>query len=78
MAEASLRELRNHGGRVIERVSAGEEITITKDGAPVARLTPLPKQRLSTRTLVDRRRSLPRVDPVALRADLDGTLDSRL
>ncbi|MGQ0519936.1 MAG: type II toxin-antitoxin system Phd/YefM family antitoxin, partial [Actinomycetota bacterium] len=30
MAEASIRELRNHGGEVIDRVAAGERVTITR------------------------------------------------
>ncbi len=41
MAEASIRELRNHGGEVIDRVAAGERVTITRDGKAVAELRPL-------------------------------------
>ncbi|MCC6184817.1 MAG: type II toxin-antitoxin system prevent-host-death family antitoxin, partial [Microthrixaceae bacterium] len=32
MSEASIRELRNHGGEVVDRVRAGEVVTITRDG----------------------------------------------
>ena len=39
MADVSVRELRNHGGDVIDRVQAGERIIITRSGHPVA---PLP------------------------------------
>jgi prevent-host-death family protein len=42
MSEISIRDLRNHGGEVIDRVEAGERLTVTRDGRPVAELRPLP------------------------------------
>ena len=42
MADVASRELRNHTRAVLARVEAGEEIRITIDGRPVARLEPLP------------------------------------
>ncbi len=42
MADVASRELRNHTREVLARVEAGEEIRITIDGRPVARLEPLP------------------------------------
>lgn len=39
------RELRNHTRRLLERVEAGEELGITIDGRPVARITGLGSQR---------------------------------
>ena len=36
MAEVSIRDLRNHGGEVVEPRSAGEQLTITR-GKPVSR-----------------------------------------
>ena len=47
MGEATVRDLRNHGGRVLDRVAAGERVTITRDGTPVARLEPAARGRLS-------------------------------
>ena len=41
MAEVSIRELRNHGGEVLERVERGERIVIARSGRPVALLTGL-------------------------------------
>lgn len=41
MATVASRELRNHTRRVLERVEAGEDVTITVDGRPVARVTRL-------------------------------------
>ena len=42
MAEVTVRELRNEGGRVIDRVLAGESLLVTRAGEPVAELRPLP------------------------------------
>ena len=41
MSEVASRELRNHTRALLERVAAGEAITITVDGKPVARLEPV-------------------------------------
>ena len=73
-----MRELRNSGGRVLDRVMAGEDVTITRDGTPVARLTPLPAARLSASALVERFRRLPPVDPERLRRDVDAVVDQSL
>ncbi|MGI8808451.1 MAG: type II toxin-antitoxin system Phd/YefM family antitoxin [Acidimicrobiales bacterium] len=78
MAEASIRELRNHGGEVIDRVAAGERVTITRDGKAVAELRPLPRQRATAVALIERFRRLPAVDPVRFRADIDAVVDQSL
>ncbi len=74
----SVRELRNHGGDVIDRVARGERVTITRSGRPVAELRPLGQPKLSAQALIDRWRHLPALDPGAFRADIDETLDSSL
>lgn len=74
----SVRELRNQGGRVLDRVERGETLTVTRDGSPVAELRPLGRRSLSTPQLVARARRLPRVDPERLRRDIDGILDQSL
>lgn len=76
MSEVSIRDLRNHGGDVIDRVAAGEEITVTRDGKPVAELRPLAGRRLSAEVLLRRWARLPTVDPERLRADLDSIVDT--
>ena len=38
------RELRNNTRRLLERVEAGEQITITVDGRPVALLVPIERK----------------------------------
>ena len=78
MGEASIRELRNNGAGVIRRVLAGEAVTITRDGEPVAELRPLPKRRLGAEALIEHFRGLPAVDGDRLRADVDALIDQSL
>jgi prevent-host-death family protein len=74
----TIRELRNNGGEVVDRVEHGETVTVTRDGKPVAELRPLAPHPLSAEVLLGRWRRLPRVDPGALREDLDAVFDSRV
>jgi prevent-host-death family protein len=78
MANVTVRELRNNGGRVLQRVAQGESLTVTIDGHPIAELRPLPGRAVPAAALLRRWRSLPTVDAAALRADLDRTLDTSL
>lgn len=77
MTRVTIRDLRNQGGEIVDRAERGERITVTRSGRPVAELRPL-RPALSAEALVSRRRRLPSIDPVALRADLDRLLDSSL
>jgi prevent-host-death family protein len=78
MSKITIRELRNHGGRVLERVARGETLTVTRAGRPLAELRPLPPGALPADELLRRWRGLPPVDPNRLRADLDGVSDPTL
>ncbi|MEX2621273.1 MAG: type II toxin-antitoxin system prevent-host-death family antitoxin [Egibacteraceae bacterium] len=78
MNEINVRELRNHGGEVLERVSRGETLTVTRAGVPVAELRPLARQPLAASTLLARWQRLPLVDAHRLRLDLDQVLDASL
>jgi prevent-host-death family protein len=78
MSEVSIRDLRNHGGEVIDRVERGERLTVTRDGRRVAELRPLERLPLKASALVERWSRLPRVDPEGLRRDLDAVIDFRL
>lgn len=78
MNNVTVRDLRNNGGRVLERVANGESLTVTLDGRPIAELRPLPSRALPAATLLARWRRLPLVDAAALRADIDRTLDASL
>lgn len=77
----AVRELRNHGAKVLARVQAGETFTITSAGKPVAELRPLStpaRPRLTAQELIARRKGIGRVDPDRMKADLDQMLDSSL
>lgn len=78
MDNVTVRELRNHGGRVLQRVAAGETLTVTMDGEPIAELRPVAGRGLRAATLLERWRQLPPVDAQRLRADLDHVLDASL
>ncbi|MFN2539350.1 MAG: type II toxin-antitoxin system Phd/YefM family antitoxin [Mycobacteriales bacterium] len=78
MAEVSIRELRNHGGDVIERVAKGETAIVTRGGVPVAEIRPLERRSLSAEEIVARWRGVPTVDLQSLRNDLDALIDSSL
>lgn len=78
MSEVSIRELRNHGGDVVDRAAKGERLTITRSGKPVAELRPLSEEPIPLDVIIARRRRLPHVDPDQMRQDLDRTLDPAL
>jgi prevent-host-death family protein len=46
VGEAGVRELRDHLSRYLERVKAGEELTVTDRGRAVARLVPATGRRV--------------------------------
>jgi antitoxin (DNA-binding transcriptional repressor) of toxin-antitoxin stability system len=60
---------------VLRRVEHGERFVVTRDGAPVAELRPLPRHSASADELIRRRQHLPMVDPLTLRRDIDATID---
>jgi prevent-host-death family protein len=74
----TIRELRNRGGEVMDRVEAGEQLLVTRDGRPVAQLRPVRRPGLRAEALLTRWRRLKPVDPEAFRADIDRVLDQRL
>lgn len=78
MATVTVRELRNRGGEVLDRVAAGENVIVTRAGKPVAELRALPKSALRTEALLERFRRLRPVDPAKLRADIDALIDPSL
>jgi len=78
MTSVSVRDLRNHGGAVLDRVARGEAVVVTRDGVPIAELRPVKRPGLTAAELIARRRSLPLVDADRLRRDLDSVLDAGL
>lgn len=77
-ATVTIRELRNHGGDVVDRVASGESLVVTRSGEPVAQLVPLRRRGIDAATLLARWRHLPRVDAERFRADIDDVLDPSL
>lgn len=59
MREITVRELRNRGGEVLERVARGEALTVTRDGQPIAQLRPLQRRPIPAAVLVQPRCSKP-------------------
>ena len=78
MGEVSIRDLRNHGGEVVDRAERGELITITRSGKPVLELRALPGPTRAAEVLLHRWRHLPPVDIELLRAETDVLVDPRL
>jgi prevent-host-death family protein len=77
-AQVSVRDLRNHGGDVLDRVEVGEALTVTRSGKPVARLVPLRQRGLTSAVLVERWRNLPLIDATRFRADIDAVIEDTL
>ncbi|MDP3972589.1 MAG: type II toxin-antitoxin system prevent-host-death family antitoxin [Candidatus Nanopelagicales bacterium] len=75
MSTVPIRELRNNGGAVADRVLAGEQVTVTRAGKPVMELVAVPKTPLTAAALLARWRHLEPVDPAAFRRDLAAALD---
>lgn len=73
-----MRQLRHHGGRVLDRVAAGEKVVITTDGVPVAELGPLAPSVVDADALLERWRRLAVLDAARLRRDLETVLDPGL
>lgn len=78
METVTIRDLRNHGGDVVDRVEAGERVTVTRDGRPVAELRPVRSRGVSSTILLERWRRLPAVEVDALRRDIDAIIDPSL
>jgi prevent-host-death family protein len=77
-ASVTITELRRHAGEVIDRVIAGEHITITRHGRPVAELRPLEPTATRAAELVERWSRLPPLDSDRLRRDIDQLLDNSI
>jgi prevent-host-death family protein len=78
MGSVTVRDLRNKGGEVLDRVMEGDSFIVTRDGHEVAELRPLPPRTLDASALLARWQHLPIVDPIALRKDIDSALDPSL
>ncbi|MBK8294198.1 MAG: type II toxin-antitoxin system prevent-host-death family antitoxin [Solirubrobacterales bacterium] len=77
MERVSVRDIRNRGGRVLDRVQRGERVIVTRDGEDVAELRPV-RGGLSAEALTSRWRNLPPVDFESMRRDTDEVFDPDL
>ncbi len=77
MAEAGIRELRDHLSKYLERVREGEEVIITDRGTAVARVVPIeqprPYDRLVAEGIIEPSRSSERTRP-SRRVTADGSV----
>ena len=73
MAESvTQRELRNDSGEIMRRLDEGESFVVTRNGVPVAELTPLRRHRfVPAAAVVAMFRNAPTIDPGRFRADVD-------
>jgi prevent-host-death family protein len=70
------RELRNDSAAVLRDVQAGQTVTVTRNGMPVAELRPLSPRRFVPRAaLAVAAPRAPRIDLARFRADLDAVVD---
>jgi len=82
MSEAGIRALKQNASAVVAKAAAGESVTITDRGRPVARLVPLTSTRLETLATAGRlrpaRRRLSELDPPVRRRRGDPRLSDEL
>jgi antitoxin (DNA-binding transcriptional repressor) of toxin-antitoxin stability system len=57
---------------------AGEKLTVTRSGRPVAELRPLAAARLKASVILEHWSRLPRIDPNRLREQLDDAISPSL
>jgi len=70
--EISQRELRSDSGESMRKLDEGETLIVTRNGVPVAELTPLRRHRfVAAEAAVAVVRTAPAVDALRFRADLD-------
>jgi prevent-host-death family protein len=70
--ELSQRELRNESGKIMRQLDEGQAFVVTRNGVPVAELTPLRRHRfIAAEAAVAMFRTAPSVDHDRFRADLD-------
>ena len=72
MKVISQREFRNNSAAVMDAVEAGETYHVTRNGVEIAELRPLSRRRrLTAEELVERHRTLPKVDLDLMRQEAD-------
>lgn len=76
MCTVTEHQLRNDGAAILRRVEAGEHLTVTRNGTPVAELRPVAARRFVHRTvIIAAATAAPRIDAERFRTDLDALVD---
>jgi prevent-host-death family protein len=74
--EITQRELRNDSGEIMRQLDQGQAFVVTRNGVPVAELTPLRRRRFVSATAVAAAFSgAPPIDPARFRSDVDRALE---
>jgi prevent-host-death family protein len=74
MKTVGIFEAKTNLSRLIERVERGEVVTITRNGKPVARLTPAPAAP-TQEEIARREKAIKRLDEIAGRLKINATQD---
>lgn len=70
--EITQRELRKESGKIIRALGRGDSFVVTRNGFPIATLTPLREPVFSRKSAVlEGFRDAPRLDYASFRADID-------
>jgi prevent-host-death family protein len=70
------RQLRNESGEIMRALDGGESFVVTRNGVPVAELTPVRRRQFVTaETATDAFAGAPIVDRDRFRSDVDAVLD---
>lgn len=73
------RELRNGSGEIMRRLDEGESFVVTRNGVPVAELTPLRRLRFVTaESIAHLFQAAPSIDGEQFRRDLDAVADQSI
>lgn len=76
MRTITQRQLRNDSGAILRQVQAGEHLTITRNGTPVAELRPISPRRFVPRSVIAAAAAgMPHIDAARFRADLDAVVN---
>lgn len=72
----SQRELRNDSGRIMRAIDRGGSFIVTRNGVPVAELTPVrPRRFVPTEAILTMFRGAPPLEAARFRKDVDAILD---
>lgn len=76
LREITQRELRNDSGAIMRALDAGESFLVTRNGVPVAEMTPTRRRKFTSRAqIVKAFENAPSIDANKFFTDIDANLD---